>query len=52
MGLGIALFSYAGHLFWGVNADWEHVGGLHPLVDGIRDACADLLAAARAQPAA
>lgn len=46
--LGIALFSYAGQLHWGFNADWEHVGGLHLLVDGMRDAFADLLRAARA----
>ncbi|MBP7681482.1 MAG: wax ester/triacylglycerol synthase family O-acyltransferase [Deltaproteobacteria bacterium] len=50
--LGIALFSYAGQLHWGFNADWEHVGGLHLLVDGMRDAFADLLRAARAHPQA
>ena len=28
-GLGIALFSYAGGLFWGFNADWDRVPDLH-----------------------
>jgi len=27
--LGIALFSYAGTLFWGLNADWDAVPDLH-----------------------
>jgi len=34
-GLGIALFSYADGLFWGVNADWETVPDLHDFVDAL-----------------
>ena len=30
--LGIALFSYAGRLFWGFNADWDTMPDLHDLV--------------------
>ena len=35
--LGIALFSYDGGLFWGLNADWDAVPDLHDLADAIRD---------------
>jgi diacylglycerol O-acyltransferase len=35
-GLGIALFSYAGSLFWGLNADWDALPDLHDLVDALR----------------
>jgi WS/DGAT/MGAT family acyltransferase len=31
-GLGIALFSYAGGLFFGLNADWDQFPDLHDLV--------------------
>jgi WS/DGAT/MGAT family acyltransferase len=31
-GLGIALFSYEGGLFWGFNADWDALPDLHDLV--------------------
>jgi hypothetical protein len=31
-GLGIALFSYEGSLFWGFNADWDALPDLHDLV--------------------
>lgn len=31
-GLGIALFSYDGGLFWGFNADWDAVPDLHDIV--------------------
>ncbi len=31
--LGIALFSYDGGLFWGLNADWDAVPDLHEFVD-------------------
>jgi WS/DGAT/MGAT family acyltransferase len=30
--LGIALFSYDGRLYWGLNADWEALPDLHDLV--------------------
>jgi WS/DGAT/MGAT family acyltransferase len=31
--LGIALFSYAGGLYWGFNADWDAVPDLHDVVE-------------------
>jgi hypothetical protein len=31
-GLGIALFSYADGLYWGLNADWDALPDLHDLV--------------------
>jgi len=33
--LGVALFSYAGRLYWGFNADWDAVPDLHDLVEGV-----------------
>lgn len=33
--LGIALFSYAGGLYWGFNADWDALPDLHDLVDAV-----------------
>jgi len=33
--LGIALFSYHGGLFWGVNADWDALPDLHLLVEAL-----------------
>ncbi|MBW2243473.1 MAG: wax ester/triacylglycerol synthase family O-acyltransferase [Deltaproteobacteria bacterium] len=33
--LGIALFSYNGGLFWGLNADWDALPDLHELVDAL-----------------
>ncbi len=33
--LGIALFSYAGHLYWGFNADWDTMPDLHDLVEDV-----------------
>ncbi len=30
--LGVALFSYDGGLFWGVNADWDALPDLHDFV--------------------
>ncbi|MCB9626115.1 MAG: wax ester/triacylglycerol synthase family O-acyltransferase [Sandaracinaceae bacterium] len=47
--LGIALFSYAGHLHWGFNADWHAVANLHDLVAAMQSAFTELLAAARAE---
>jgi diacylglycerol O-acyltransferase len=46
--LGIALFSYDGGLFWGVNADWDAVPALHELVAALDAELADLVAAASA----
>jgi WS/DGAT/MGAT family acyltransferase len=46
--LGITLFSYAGQLHWGFNADWASVANLHDLTETMRAAFADLLSVARA----
>ncbi|MFN8542780.1 MAG: wax ester/triacylglycerol synthase family O-acyltransferase [Candidatus Binatia bacterium] len=34
-GLGVALFSYDGRLYWGFNADWDVLPDLHDLVDAV-----------------
>ena len=34
-GVGVALVSYAGGLFWGINADWDSVPDLHDLLETI-----------------
>jgi WS/DGAT/MGAT family acyltransferase len=41
---GIALFSYDGRLFWGVNADWDAVPDLHALVEAIDEELGILVA--------
>ena len=46
--LGIALMSYEHGLFWGFNADWDAVPGLHDLVERVESGFADLRAAAPA----
>ena len=33
--LGVALFSYAGRLYWGFNADWDAIPDLHDLVEAV-----------------
>jgi WS/DGAT/MGAT family acyltransferase len=33
--LGVALFSYNGGLFWGLNADWDALPDLHDLVEAL-----------------
>lgn len=33
--LGVALFSYDGALYWGLNADWDALPDLHDLVDAL-----------------
>jgi WS/DGAT/MGAT family acyltransferase len=35
--VGVALFSYAGGLFWGFNADWDAVPDLHALAVAVED---------------
>jgi len=50
-GLGIALFSYAGTLHWGFNADWDIVPDLHDFVADVEAAFAELSEAARTAPA-
>jgi len=51
-GLGIALFSYAGKLFWGVLADWDLVPDLDAFVTAIGESFRELQTAARAESAA
>ena len=42
--LGIALFSYDGGLFWGLNADWDAMPDLHDFVTALEQALATLRA--------
>ena len=35
--LGIALFSYDGGLFWGLNADWDALPDLHEFAEALRE---------------
>jgi diacylglycerol O-acyltransferase len=46
MGLGIALFSYAGTLSWGFTADWDLVPDLHALALATEGSFAELRGAA------
>ena len=48
--LGIALFSYAGGLHWGFNADWESFPDVHDFVEDLHVSFAEYkeLASARA----
>ena len=50
--LGIALFSYAGGLYWGFNADWDRVPDLHDFALAIESQCDTLAKAALASHAA
>jgi WS/DGAT/MGAT family acyltransferase len=50
-GLGIALFSYNGKIFWGFNADPELVPDLKDFVGDIHDAFIELKRAASIRPA-
>ena len=36
-GLGIALFSYNGGLYWGLNADWDALPDIHGMVKGLNE---------------
>jgi hypothetical protein len=49
--LGIALFSYHGGLFWGLNADWDAVPDLHDLVEALATDFEELRKAASEGPA-
>jgi WS/DGAT/MGAT family acyltransferase len=51
-GLGVALFSYAGRLYWGFNADWDLVPDLHDLVEAVNLEFETLCSAAGAAAAA
>jgi WS/DGAT/MGAT family acyltransferase len=42
--LGVALFSYAGKLFWGFVADWDAVPDLHEFVLAVEESFAELAA--------
>jgi diacylglycerol O-acyltransferase / wax synthase len=53
-GLGVALFSYCGTLYWGFNADWDRVPDLPAFVDAVAHSLAELTeaaGAARTRPA-
>jgi diacylglycerol O-acyltransferase len=45
--LGIALFSYHGGLFWGLNADWDALPDLHSVVEALALDFQELQKAAR-----
>jgi hypothetical protein len=45
-GLGIALFSYAGSIFWGFNADRDLVPDLHEFVRSVEESFVELREAA------
>ncbi len=47
LGLGIALLSYDGHIYWGFSADYDVVPDLDEFVAGTREALAELMRAAR-----
>jgi WS/DGAT/MGAT family acyltransferase len=48
LGLGIALLSYNGRIFWGFNADWEAIPDLHDFVNAIEESFEELREAAHA----
>jgi diacylglycerol O-acyltransferase len=50
--LGIALFSNAGKLFWGFNADWDALPDLHEIVDAVDASFAELRKASGEVPRA
>jgi hypothetical protein len=45
-GLGIALFSYDGGLYWGLNADWDALPDIHAMVKGLHEEFESLYKAA------
>jgi WS/DGAT/MGAT family acyltransferase len=45
-GLGIALFSYDGRLYWGLNADWDALPDIHGMVTGLHEEFESLYKAA------
>jgi WS/DGAT/MGAT family acyltransferase len=48
--LGIALFSYDGSLYWGLNSDWDRVPDLHDLADALLTSFEELRKAAASAP--
>lgn len=51
-GVGIAVMSYCGGLYWGFNSDWEQVPDLHELVLATEEAFHELCDAAAANDSA
>ena len=51
-GLGVALFSYNGGLYWGINADWDALPELHDFVEALRGEFETLQAVAAARASA
>ncbi len=51
LGMGVALFSHAGKLFWGFNADWDVVPDLQVFVEALHRSFHELCASVAAQPA-
>jgi hypothetical protein len=49
MGVSVGLFSYNGGLFWGLNADWEHIPDLHDFVVALESGFRELQEAAEAE---
>jgi WS/DGAT/MGAT family acyltransferase len=49
-GAGIAIFSYAGTLYWGFNADWDVVADLDRFIMAVADSYEELRSAAAAAP--
>ena len=49
-GVGVALFSYAGTVYWGLNADYDIVPDVDEFADALRQSLAELSAAAGAAP--
>ncbi len=47
LGLVVGIFSYNGGMFWGFNADWEHIPDLHDFVEFIDQSFQELREAAR-----
>ena len=50
MALIVALFSYNGGLYWGINSDWEQFPDLHNFVLAIEDSFRELQQAAQKVP--
>jgi hypothetical protein len=50
-GLGVALLSYAGNLYWGVTGDWDQVPDLHHFSKAIVESFSELCDAAGVRPA-
>jgi len=46
LGVVVGLFSYDGGLYWGVNADWEHIPDLHEFIVAIEASFRELQVAA------